>query len=84
MDALKDMDAKGIKSVTLSPEEIARWAKVSEPVVQNFIKTHSADGLPAKAFYEEMVALQKKYKKMTPDEVTQALLDKPISGIIDF
>jgi len=84
VDALKDMDAKGIKSVTLSPEEIARWAKVSEPVVQNFIKTHSADGLPAKAFYEEMVALQKKYKKMTPDEVTQALLDKPISGIIDF
>jgi len=84
VDALKDMDAKGIKSVTLSPEEIARWSKVSEPVVQNFIKTHSADGLPAKAFYEEMVALQKKYKKMTPDEVTQALLDKPISGIIDF
>lgn len=84
VDALKDMDAKGIKSVTLSPEEIARWSKVSEPVVQNFIKTHSAEGLPAKAFYEEMVALQKKYKKMTPDEVTQALLDKPISGIIDF
>ena len=84
VDALNDMDAKGIKSVTLSPEEIARWSKVSEPVVQNFIKTHSAEGLPAKAFYEEMVALQKKYKKMTPDEVTQALLDKPISGIIDF
>ena len=82
--ALNDMVAKGIKSVTLSPEEIARWSKVSEPVVQNFIKTHSAEGLPAKAFYEEMVALQKKYKKMTPDEVTQALLDKPISGIIDF
>jgi TRAP-type transport system periplasmic protein len=83
-DALKDMDAKGIKSMTLSAEESARWAKVSESVVENFIKTHSAEGLPAKAFYEDMLALQKKYKKMTPDEVTQALLEKPIPGIIDF
>ena len=77
VDALKDMDAKGIKSVTLSPEEIARWSKVSEPVVQNFIKTHSAEGLPAKAFYEEMVALQKKYKKMTPDAVSYTHLTLP-------
>ena len=84
IEALEDMNKRGIKSTTLSPEELARWVKVSEPVVQNFIKTNTAEGLPAKAFYDDMVALQKKYKAMTPDQITQALLDKPIPGIIDF
>ena len=78
------MNKRGIKSTTLPPEELARWAKVSEPVIQNFIKTNTAEGLPAKAFYDDMLALQKKYKAMTPDQVTQALFDKPIPGIIDF
>jgi phage-related minor tail protein len=84
IEALAEMNKKGIKSTVLSEQELNRWRKASQPVVDKFISSMAAEGLPAKDFYNEMQRLQRKYKAMTPDQITQTLLDKPIPGIIDF
>ena len=84
IEALAEMNKKGIKSTVLSEQELNRWRKASQPVVDKFISSMTAEGLPAKDFYSEMQRLQRKYKAMTPDQITQTLLDKPIPGIIDF
>ena len=84
IEALAEMNKKGIKSTVLSEQELNRWRTASQPVVDKFISSMTAEGLPAKDFYNEMQRLQRKYKAMTPDQITQTLLDKPIPGIIDF
>ena len=84
IEALAEMNKKGIKSTVLSEQELNRWRAASQPVIDKFINTMSAEGLAAKDFYNDMQKLQRKYKAMTPDQITQMLLDKPIPGIIDF
>lgn len=83
-EALADMNKRGIVSVTMPPEELARWKAATAPVEAKWIKENEAEGHPAAQFVADMKALAKKYDGMTSDEVTRQLLDKPVPGIITF
>ena len=45
---------KGVEAIDLSPEETARWKKVSKPVRDEWVKEVEAKGLPSKAVMDEI------------------------------
>ena len=53
---------KGNKVISLSPEEAARWANAVKPVVQDYIKSRSAKGLPAADYVKTVRELVKKHQ----------------------
>ena len=53
---------KGNKVISLSPEEAARWANAVKPVVQDYIKSRSAKGLPAAEYVKTVRELVKKHE----------------------
>lgn len=53
---------KGNKCISLSPEEAARWAKAVQPVIQDYIKSRTAKGLPAGDYVETVRMLVKKHE----------------------
>jgi TRAP-type C4-dicarboxylate transport system substrate-binding protein len=54
----------GNKILPLSKEENARWKKAVSPIIQNFIKTTDAKGLPGQQAVKEVESLIKKYGKL--------------------
>jgi TRAP-type transport system periplasmic protein len=50
-----------IEFITLPPDELARWVKVDQPVVDSYIAQLDASGRPGKQFYDAYQALEKKY-----------------------
>jgi TRAP-type C4-dicarboxylate transport system substrate-binding protein len=80
--ALANMTAHGVKSITLGPQEQARWAKAAQPVVDETVNGFEAKGLPARQMLGDLRAAGARYKAKTADRITQDLLDKPILGIV--
>ena len=76
------MKQAGIETITLPPQEIERWRKVLLPVVDTFIKEN--ESLGAKQFYADLLALNKKYSAMTPNEIMKKAIEDPVQGIIKF
>jgi len=54
----------GNKVIPLSKEEDARWKKAVSPIIQDYIKTTDAKGLPGKNAVKEVESLIKKYGKL--------------------
>jgi hypothetical protein len=48
----------------LSKEENARWKKAVSPIIQDYIKTTDAKGLPGQQAVKEVDSLIKKYGKL--------------------
>jgi TRAP-type C4-dicarboxylate transport system substrate-binding protein len=55
---------RGNEIIQLAPEEVARWKKATDPVVQAWITDISKKGVDGKKLYEEANALIDKYAKM--------------------
>jgi len=47
-------EKQGVKVLTLSEEEKAKWNKLLEPIVDNWIKANAEKGLPAKQIVEDI------------------------------
>jgi TRAP-type C4-dicarboxylate transport system substrate-binding protein len=54
----------GNKVIPLSKEENARWKKAVSPIIQDYIKTTDAKGLPGQQAVKEVDSLIKKYGKL--------------------
>jgi TRAP-type C4-dicarboxylate transport system substrate-binding protein len=80
--AIADMRKRGIKMDVLSDDERKRWSAATQPVVDAFIKQNSQNR--SVEFFAAMKAKSEKYSKMSGDDITKMLLDKPIPGIINF
>ena len=78
------MEKMGIKSIPLPPQEVSKWRAAVKPVVDEWISSNEAKGLPAKAFVADLEAMALKYRDKNFEEITRALLEKPIPGIIKF
>lgn len=80
--AIADMKKRGIKMHVLSPEERKRWSAATQPVIDAFnnqyAKNRSAEFLAA------MKAKSEKYSKLSGDDITRMILEKPVPGLIDF
>ena len=51
----------GTEFIWLSPEELARWVAADKPVIDAYIASLEAQGLPGREFYDAYVQLEKKY-----------------------
>lgn len=78
--AIADMQKRGIKMNTLSNEELARWSAAIQPAFDRFIAQNKDRG--SAEFVAGIKALTEKYGKMSPDEITKGLLEKPLPGVI--
>lgn len=76
------MKAMKVEMKTLSDNERERWAAKIQPVLDKFASDHAGEDV--QAFFTRIGDLAEKYRKMTNDEITKNLLDKPIPGVIDF
>jgi TRAP-type C4-dicarboxylate transport system substrate-binding protein len=54
---------KGKEIIQLSPEQVARWEKITRPVWDRWLADMKAKGLPGKAVLDEAERLVKKYTK---------------------
>jgi TRAP-type C4-dicarboxylate transport system substrate-binding protein len=54
----------GNKVIPLSNEEDARWKKAVSPIIQDYIKTTDAKGLPGQQAVKEVESLIRKYGKL--------------------
>lgn len=73
-------EQKGIKMIKLSAGEQARWKAAAEPVTATFIKSNETRGAPA--FVSALREQASRYGKLSPDEITRQVLDKPLPGLI--
>lgn len=81
-ESRKAMEGLGVEMLTLSDEERKRWADAIQPVLDKFAA--DSESGKGKDFFAQMDVLSKKYGAMTNDQITQQLLEMPLSGIIDF
>ena len=77
------MQKAGIQTITLPPQEMARWKTAVEPLWEDFIAKNEAKGLPAKELVKDLRALSVKYSTWTPEQMMRQVREHPISGIID-
>lgn len=78
------MKKHNVKFISLSDAEMARWKAAARPAIDKFLTDLEAKGSPAREFVADLEKAAAKYRKMSGDEITKALLDKPIPGIIDM
>jgi TRAP-type C4-dicarboxylate transport system substrate-binding protein len=48
---------KGVEMIDLSPEETAKWKKISKPVRDEWIKEVEGKGLPGKAVFADITKI---------------------------
>ena len=77
------MQKAGVETITLPPQEMARWKVAIEPLWEDFIAKNEAKGLPAKELVKDLRALSVKYSTWTPEQMMRQVREHPISGIID-
>jgi TRAP-type transport system periplasmic protein len=79
--AIDDMKKRGLQMHTLSADERKRWSAATQPVTDALVKQY---GQQAADLMTAMRSTAEKYSKLSPDQITQQVLDKPVPGLIDF
>ena len=74
----------GIELVKPSVAERATWAKLVAPVTDNWVAENEKAGRPAKQFLAELEATRDKFAAMSWNDQFQQVIDKPVTGIIDY
>ena len=74
----------GIELVKPSVAERAMWAKLVAPVTDNWVAENEKAGRPAKQFLAELEATRDKFAAMSWNDQFQQVIDKPVTGIIDY
>jgi TRAP-type C4-dicarboxylate transport system substrate-binding protein len=76
------MKQLGIETITLSAQELERWRTAVLPVIDKFLKEN--ESLGSRQFYNDLIALNKKYSAMTADDIMKKSIESPTQGIIKF
>lgn len=72
----------GINMVQLSEAETKKWQAAAQPVIDEWVKTNEAKGLPARKLLEFIAERAKQYATMTPEQIMRLTVDKPVSKFI--
>ena len=72
----------GINMVQLSDDEKKRWQAAAQPVIDEWVKTNEAKGLPAKKLFEFIAERSRQYAKLTPEEMMRLTVEKPVGKFI--
>ncbi len=72
----------GINMVQLPEAEKKRWQAAAQAVIEDWVKTNEAKGLPAKKLLEFIRERAEQYEKMTPEQIMRLTAEKPVSKFI--
>ncbi|MDP2409699.1 MAG: TRAP transporter substrate-binding protein DctP [Pseudolabrys sp.] len=72
---------EGIVFNEIAPDEWKRWEARFEPVLEDYIKTNEAKGLPARQLVADIRELVKKYGKMSMNELMMETIKNPVMGV---
>jgi len=72
----------GINIVQLSDAEKKKWQAAARPVIDDWVKTNEAKGLPARKLLDFIRQRAEQYAKMTPEEIMRLTAEKPVSKFI--
>lgn len=61
-DSIKQIKSAGVETYHLIPEELKRWQRLTQPVIDQWISDMQAAGLPGKEAFETAKGLVEKYK----------------------
>ncbi len=76
--ARKAFQDHGVQIIKLPPEEVKRWKAAAQPVVDEWVKSMEAKGLPAKQMIKDMEALNDKYKDFTKQQMLDLQRTNPV------
>jgi TRAP-type C4-dicarboxylate transport system substrate-binding protein len=76
--SMKKHKEHGVKVLSLSDSELARWKEASQPVVDEWIEKLEGKGVPARQLIKDMRALNEKYKKVTAEAMLELQKSNPV------
>ncbi len=79
-EAREHFKKEGIVFNEIAPEEWKRWEARFEPVLEDYIKTNEAKGLPARQLVADIRELVQQYGKMSPNELMMEDHQEPGPG----
>jgi TRAP-type transport system periplasmic protein len=79
----KAIEDSGVKVVTPTADQMARWRAAAEPMWEAFINENEAKGLPARQLVQDLRALTAKYSGWTREQLMKLAVENPVHGIID-
>lgn len=72
----------GINIVQLSDAEKKKWQVAARPVIDDWVKTNEAKGLPARKLLDFIGERAEQYAKMTPEQIMRLTAEKPVTKFI--
>jgi len=74
--------SENINIVQLSDAEKKKWQAAAKPVIDDWIKSNEAKGLPARKLIDFIHKRAEYYSKMTPEQIMRLTVEKPVSNFI--
>lgn len=75
-------DKLGVESHRLAPEEHARWAVATTPIVEQWKAEAKGRGYDPERILADVAALRAKYASMALDDMTRLTLRAPVQGFL--
>ena len=72
----------GMEIIHLEPAAREEFKQALQPVIENWIETYEAEGLPARQLIEDIERLNAKYGDMSPEELFRLTVDNPVAGLV--
>lgn len=73
---------QGINMVELPDAEKKKWLASARPVINDWIKTNEAKGLPAKKLIDFIGKRAEQYESMTPEQIMRLTVEQPVGNFI--
>ena len=72
----------GINMVQLSAAETKKWQDAAQPVIDEWVKTNEAKGLPARKLLQFIAERAQQYATMTPEQIMRLTVERPVNKFI--
>jgi TRAP-type C4-dicarboxylate transport system substrate-binding protein len=81
-DALKTYTDNGVELITLTDAEKQAWRDTLQPLLDTWIETQEAAGLPARELIEDIRRLEAEYGDLSADQIFEITVTEPIVGLL--
>ncbi|WP_274629995.1 TRAP transporter substrate-binding protein [Arvimicrobium flavum] len=80
--ALKTYTDNGVELIQPNDQEKQAWRTVLQPVLDKWIETNEAAGLPAKALIEDVRRLEAQYGDASAEKIFELTVQSPVNGLL--
>jgi TRAP-type C4-dicarboxylate transport system substrate-binding protein len=81
-DALKTYTDNGVELITLTDAEKQAWRDTLQPLLDTWIETQEAAGLPARELIEDIRRLEAEYGDLSADQIFEITVTEPVVGLL--